>query len=474
VPAPDSDDIEYGVRWDGQCLVTMLRVDRVGITPTLLSSQTMETTDPLPLPEVARCLSQFDIRLAAIDVIISGVRTPEAGTTSQTYRRLLGELPATATRTAWLALRLDPVRNAKAIHGRGGGLEGSLRATTVATRRVANRLATGGVQVRVLTAAEMRAATHALAGRSAPEKLTEDRDAMRHNGIALSSYEVLPHRLSPEALTGIWAASGNATTLVMRLRPAGADPRRRGGAAGVEPVLVSTMVRVDGPDERARAVGKELTGTGLQLLAGMQRRALLTGLAMAPITADPSGSAHLSSPEALRDLVIPVSGCGQVVGATDDGRAAAVPLFGHLVRQVEIIGDLSFIQRNLVRSIALGAKVMVHTRWPHAWAPLVARIGAPEQLSLSLSDAGGPRAAHAAAATVLVYDGVEPTGYESAMVTVVCIQPRGGEPRRPEADVTLIQSVTEPDRAAVRTATGTINVRNVAIPEEFEYVAAER
>jgi hypothetical protein len=60
------------------------------------------------------------------------------------------------------------------------------------------------------------------------------------------------------------------------------------------------------------------------------------------------------------------------------------------------------------------------------------------------------------------------------MVTVVCIQPRGGEPRRPEADVTLIQSVTEPDRAAVRTATGTINVRNVAIPEEFEYVAAER
>src|SRR5690606_16247353 len=54
VPLPEGGG--YGVRWDGDLLLTMLRIDPPPDTLTLLRPGSLNTEQLLPLPEIARCL----------------------------------------------------------------------------------------------------------------------------------------------------------------------------------------------------------------------------------------------------------------------------------------------------------------------------------------------------------------------------------------------------------------------------------
>lgn len=110
----------YGMRWDGAHLITMLRIDAPPRFVTLLSPSGLSTGDKVPLPELARCLNQFDIDLASIDVISTGARTSDAGPVARLYDQILGPLPAVAQRTVWIVLRLNPLANVGAVDRRGG------------------------------------------------------------------------------------------------------------------------------------------------------------------------------------------------------------------------------------------------------------------------------------------------------------------------------------------------------------------
>ncbi|WP_216897442.1 type VII secretion protein EccE [Nocardia alni] len=458
VPIPDGGG-SYGMRWDGRFLLTMLQVEPKGVSPTLLSPTEIRTPDEVPLDEVARCLSQFDIRLAAIDVVALGVRARGGHEAVRIYERMLGPLPATAVRTVWLALRFDPLDNAEAIGNRGGGSEGTVRTAVVATRRVANRLARHRVRARVLTAAEMSAAESAIRYDTAPEQWHEQWHALRCNDFELAGYAVQPGRLNSDVLAGIWAVPGLSTMVRLRVRPADG-----GGARNVPDgrVAVTALVRHDtvGPvDDQVRTT---LSGLGLYPLTGVQRRILLNG--------EQHEAAVYGVPSALSQLTVPSGGCGQVIGATADGFGVAVPLFGPEVRHVEIIGGLLLVQQVTVRAMALGARVIVHSTRPEGWAHLVERVGRPEALSVSHPGGG---AQHTAAATMIVYDGVPSAGQVSE-ATVVHVRAPGTAPEAAfGADIALIESADVRDRVRIRTAVGDYTVQMVSIPDELRYVSDE-
>lgn len=461
VPVPDVGGA-YGMCWDGRCLITMLQVEPRMVAPSLLSPTEIRTVDTVPLDEVARCLSQFDIRLAAIEVVVLGVRTRGVGEPVRIYERMLGALPATATRTVWLSLRFDPLDNAEAIGNRGGGAEGAVRTAVVATRRVANRLARHKVRTRTLTAAEMTAAQAAARHDTDPGEWHEGWHALRRDDFELAGYAIAPGRLTSDVLAGIWAVPGLSTMVRLRVCPAeGAGGR--GDPSGR--VAVTALVQHDtvgSVGDQARTV---LSGLGLQPLAGVQRRMLLEG--------GQHRAAVRGVPEALAPLSVPSGGCGQVIGATADGFGVAMPLFGPTVRRVEIVGGLRLAQQVTLRAVALGARVIVHSARPEGWARLVEQVGMPESLSLSGPGAG---TRHTAGATMIVYDGVPSTGRVSE-ATVVHVRSLGEVPETDlgatilGADVALLESADVRDQVRVRTAAGEHTVRMVWIPDELRYLS---
>ncbi|MBU3065399.1 type VII secretion protein EccE [Nocardia sp. NEAU-G5] len=458
VPVPESDGNIYGMRWDGRCLITMVRVEPRGVAPTLLSPTVIRTADEIPLDEVARCLSQFDIRLAAIDVVALGVRAGGNHEAVRIYEQILGSLPATATRTVWLTLRLDPMDNTEAIGNRGGGTEGAVRTAMVATRRVVNRLARHGVRVRVLTAAELTAAESATGHDIDPGQWLEDWHALRCNGIELAGYTIQPDRLNSDVMAGIWAVPGLSTMVRLQVRPAGGSAARRESGGRV---AVTALVRHDTAGAATEEVRTRLSGLGLRPLTGVQRQMLLEG--------GDHGAASFGVPAALTWLTVPSGGCGQVIGATTDGFGVAVPLFGPAVRRVEIVGSLWLVQQTTLRAMAVGARVIVHSTRPQDWAHLAEQIGAPEALSVSHPGGG---AQHTAAATMIVYDGVASAGQVSE-ATVVHVRAPGEDESAAilDADVVLVESADRRDDVRIRTAAGEFEVRIVSIPEELRYLS---
>ncbi len=461
VPLPDGGS--YGMRWDGSRVITMLRIDAQPRSVTLLSPSGLNTGEMVPLPEIARCLHQFDIGLDSIDVISTGSRTSDAGQVARLYEQILGPLPAVAHRTVWVVLRLDPLANAPAVDRRGGGSAGTLRSAIVATRRVANRLAARNLTVSVLSAAEITAAVHELTRGAALDRLTETQHSVEHDGIHSATYRMAPEALGPRGLAEVWATPSLATTVTLRLRQAeGATTRPQD--TGPATISVTATVRFDSRD---RPVAVKIPG--LLPMSGKHRRALLENLPIATQGPELPIDSYFGTPESVADLVTPITGCGQVVGADSSGQGVALPLVGQYVRRVEIIGALLIAKQVILRAIALGATVVVHTNRHEAWRSMVAHVDAPQSLSLASWSAGSQQASSYRSATVFVYDGIPPSTHHSDATVMVLRSHRDGSYNF-DAEVTLIEDPETANLVTVRTATGTTTVYMVATPAEMNYL----
>ncbi|MGC4994608.1 type VII secretion protein EccE [Nocardia salmonicida] len=458
VDIPESGGARCGMRWDGSHLITMIGLDRTTVRPTLLSSAQIQAGSAISLADVARCLSQFDIRLAAVDVVTLGVRTQGPHNVVRLYESLLGPLPAAATQSVWLVLRFDPLDNVGAIDNRGSAQEGVIRTALVATRRVAGRLATRGVRVSVLTASELAAAEAAVLHDTDPQQWTEDWRILRGSGIELAGYAVQPHRLEPEVLAAVWALPGKSVLTRLRMTPAveSDSPGRRGNVVALTAVVRHDLAGVGHHDTEQPSA--EL---GLHPLRGLQRRVLLDGGHLAP------SAALCGVPAAMSRFAVPAAGCGQVIGANSDGLGVAVPLFGPAVRRVEIVGSLRLTQLMVLRAIAVGAQVIVHSTRPREWQCLVEAVDAPAALSLP-SPGGG--AQYTAAATMIVYDGIASAGQVSEATAVHVRSPQESTAGLLGADVALIESTDVPGRVVIRSAGEELAVRVVSIPGEAEYL----
>ncbi|MCA2210229.1 type VII secretion protein EccE [Nocardia rosealba] len=475
VPLPDGGSA--GVRWDGRCLVTMLRVDSPPDTLTLLDRGSLSTDQVLPLTEIAHCLRQFDIALDSIDVVSTGTRTTstdavltgyaaQVAPLGRMYDQILGPLPAIAQRTMWIVLRLDPLANAEAIANRGSGHEGTLRAAIIATLRVANRLATNGIKAAILTSADMSVAIRELSRGIAIDQFDERPDTLEQADVFLTSYQIGDELITADGFARVWAVPSLATTVMVRLL-SGDDTRARLGQRR-RMIEVDARVRYDTYTEF-----EEVPLAGLRPLPRRQLWALADSL---PIGSRDTGAVgYRGGLDALADLSIPTTGCGQLIGADSSGRGVAIPLVGVGSRRIEIVGNLYLAQQVILRAIALGAGAIVHTDRPAAWHTMVANVGAPNALTLAPRNAGarvtpaggGPHAP----AIVIVFDGV-PASAPPGSATVVNIAREFTSVPRPEVDVTIIQDPRSATTITVHTPASKATATLVTTPTEQYYLGA--
>ncbi len=464
VPLPEGG--VYGMRWDGARLLTMLRIEAQPRTVARLSPTALLGDDMLPLPEIARCLDQFDIRLAAIDVISTGSRSSGTGAVARAYESILGPLPAVAHRTVWVVLRLDPLANAGAVESRGGGATGTLRAAIVATRRVANRLAARGLSAAVLSAAEITQAVGQLTNGVPTDELTETPHSLVHDDIHHTSYRMTPAALEPRGIAEIWSTPTVATTVTVRMQRA--DHGEHGRSAQPAPIAVTATARFT-----TRDAPVDLRSAGLRPLPGKQRRALLFSLPVGAGVPTLPLQRYLGEPDALDDVPMPIAGCGQLIGADESGQGVALPLVGRHVHRVEIIGSPLVAKQVILRAIALDASVVVHTTRHDEWRPMLEYVDTPQALTLATWSAGSQQAGSYRFATMVVFDGIPPSGHYSDATVVVLRAHDSAAITGFEPDVTLVEDEETANRVTVRTTSGETTVHMVATPEELRYVGAE-
>lgn len=462
VPLPDGGS--YGMRWDGSKLITMVRIDGQPSSVTLLNPSGFSSGEMVPLPEIARCLDQFDIGIDSIDVISKGSRTSDAGPVARLYEQILGPLPAVAHRTVWVVLRFDPLSNTDAVDRRGGGSTGTLRSAIIATRRVTNRLAARDLSVSVLSAAEMTAAVGHLTHNATLDELVETPHSVEHDGIHYSTYQMTPEALGPRGLAEVWASSSLATTVTLRLDRA--PTRMVRASAETATLSVTAMVRFD-----TRHRPAEVNIPGLVAVPRKQRQLFLHSLPIGTQGPPPPLESYFGTAGSLTALFTPIAGCGQLVGADASGQGVALPLVGHHVRRVEITGSLLVAKQVILRAIALGAAVVVHTNRHEEWRPMVAHVDAPQSLTLASWSAGSQQASVYRAATVFVYDGIAPSGHHSDATVMVLRPETDGSTENFAPDITITEESDTANLVTVRTEEGSATVYMVATPAEMNYLA---
>lgn len=448
---PASDGALIGFRWDGRTLLSLLRIKENPQAMTVLEPGVTTSGETVPVDVLVECLEQFDITLDSIDVLSQGARSHGHTEVAAVYDAVLGPLPAIAQRTVWIAIRFDPSRCADAVRRRGGGREGILRAATTATRRVANRLTEAGLGSQVLTASEISQAANQLADGVNLAAVEETWWTCQEGRFKLRSFGIKPSMLTTAGLGLVWTVPSYSTTVCLSLR-------RNGGGVN----QVRGLARFDTHD-RTR-----IHLRGLTHLRGFQYSALATSL---PVPVPPRQIdtwAYAPAEGDIANMAVPASGCGQVIGADEHGRAVALPLFGPQISRVEIVGTLHLAQQAVLRSLALGARVRVHSQRPRLWQGMVDEVDDHDLLWITNLNSRAMQAGSDRNYTVEVFDGVAEQSVRIGVTAMVVLPPDSVV--SPNADVALELLDAETDTVRVATRAGSAVVSMVATDEEMRYI----
>ncbi|WP_307868843.1 type VII secretion protein EccE [Micromonospora sp. C95] len=186
---------------------------------------------------------------------------------------------------------------------------------------------------------------------------------------------------------------GDAATLVHRLWQLPATAITVSLHAGTErPTATALLVRLAAPtptdlSDAARQLRRTAAADGatLERLDGRQWDGLAATLPVARPGAAPltdAGDPNREVPYGAGDLVreVPFGAAGLVIGVNRHGDAVTVRLFRPESTRLMLVGGVSAAQLVAVRAMALGARVIVQTGRPHAWARFVRGTGRPVPL----------------------------------------------------------------------------------------------
>jgi type VII secretion protein EccE len=449
-----SDGAQIGFRWDGTTLLSLINIDANPEAMTIMEPAATVSGEMVPVHVLVDCLRQFDITLDSIDIISHGARSVGHTDIAAVYDAVLGPLPAIAQRSVWVAVRFDPAQCADAVRRRGGGREGILRTATTATRRVANRLAEAGLRPRILTASGIAAATNQLSDGVNLATVEEQWDMCRDGQFRLCSFAVEPGMLTTAGLGLMWTVPSYSTTVCLSLRE------------DVEHDLIKLrgLVRFDSD------IGVPTELPGLIHLKGFQFSALAASLPIPQPTRAVEHWVYSDRDAQLRELAVPASGCGQVIGADDQGRAVALPLFGPQINRVEICGTLHLAQQAVLRALALGARVLVHSRRPRLWRDMVEQVDRHDLLWVADFNRRAIQAGSDRNYTVEMFDGVPEQSVRAEVTSIVVAPPN--TPASADADVALELISLDNDTVKVSTRAGSVVVTMVATDEEMRYIKA--
>ncbi|MVU78904.1 type VII secretion protein EccE [Nocardia sp. ET3-3] len=449
--APDGRSL--GLYRDGSRVVAVVEVLAPKGGLTRLGRSTVASTHLLPLPELAKSLSQHDILLSGIDIVSHGYRSRSGTPAGAIYESLLGPLPATAHRTVWLAIAFDPLTCPEAAARRGGGLTGACRAVTIATQRIVRTLEDGDCSARLLTAPEIRQAALQITAGVDPGELSQHwRYAELGNSVNIGA-AVDPQQLASDLLAQLWVPASRGTTVAVRLRPGrSADTVRLGAAWRLT----------------ARELPEEPVQQHMISMNGRHREGLLAHLPFAVPGLDDTVPTEVRAIADIDALQLPSAGCGQLIGSDDDGNGVAIRLVGQGISSVYIAGELYLAQQLIFRALAVGERILIRTDRPQAWQQLVTTIGNPERLTVAVethqSDADF---------TATLVDGVlAPAPHAGVTTLYLTGDPLGWPGTKP--DLSIHQPGAAGNRITLRTGASQVALTLVSIPRESTYIGQPR
>ncbi|MCE5290893.1 MAG: type VII secretion protein EccE [Nocardiaceae bacterium] len=445
------DGTTVGLRWHRQQLISVLRVSREPGVVTRLRPHTAESGG-LAMSVIAKGLVQFDIELEEIDIVSHGWKTRSPEHIAATYGDLVAPLAAIGYRDTFVVMRFRPAASPEAVLSRGGGTEGMVRAATAAARRMVNRLAAEGLHAEALTAVDIESLSLTLGDGSNPVDGVETWSDMRWDGYHATCF-ALDDEYHPAVLHDIWNVPAVSVLTRTSIRPHSTNGD----------YSLRTIVRYGTTEPMSGA-----PHPALRLLVGIHRPAYDCTLPIhvPEIDIRPFVGSKLT----MEQIFTPLNGCGQLVGADDDGNAVAVELFGSRVQRVEVWGDREMVQQIVLRAAVLGARVVIWTDRPAMWQPIVDAVADP--FVVWVAGTAAPQADYPQMFDVAILDSPRVTHDPSVHTQIRLNRGLCNERWLPQGvDVMLIQ---DPDVASlmyVVTTNGRAAVTLVAGPKEKELYA---
>ncbi|MEC9323835.1 MAG: type VII secretion protein EccE [Actinomycetota bacterium] len=311
------------LRWQGDHLVSAIELIPRPFTPTVIVNGEAFTDDVVHTRFVEELLSAYCPDLEA-DVVSSGYRVGKTAPAALValYEQVVGPYPAPANRRTWIVLRADPERTRRSALRRDAGLSGLAQYLVASTTRIADHLASHGVDAR-------------------PARSFDDYDRATEISFERETWSMIKGRstftaayVAPGGPDVWWSARADHTLTRVRVAP---------GAAPTATVLLTTLSNPSTP-------------RGFSCLYGGQRAALLG-----------------ESPVTDRHYELPVGSAGVLVGETADRYPVYMP-FDDVDVSINL-GDARLFTQFVVRSAAAGAVVTLAPQFREFAGYINARVG---------------------------------------------------------------------------------------------------
>ncbi|MBS4728037.1 type VII secretion protein EccE [Mycobacterium sp. SM1] len=311
------------VRWQRDTLVSLIELIPRPFTPTVVVGGAAHTDDVLDTRLVEELIAAHCPDLEA-DVVSAGYRVGKTAPPNLIglYQQVVGPAPAPANRRTWIVLRADPGRTRKSAQRREAGVAGLARYLVASTTRIADQLASHGIDARC--------------GRS-----FDNFDQATAIGFEKETWSAIKGRSAftvaynaPGGPDAWWSARADHTITRVRLVP---------GMAPRSTVLLTTLA-------------KPKTPHGFSCLFGGQRAAL-----------------EGQTPVSDRHHQLPIGSAGVLIGETTDRYPVYMP-FDDVDASINL-GDAQLFTQFVVRSAAAGATVVLEQRFREFASYINARIG---------------------------------------------------------------------------------------------------
>lgn len=340
--------VAIGVVSEHEVLSVMIELHSDPMAPTVATDTEERTANVLDVAELAyTALQVLDVDVASVDLISDGRRA--AGGFADLYQQLTGPTIAPADRRSWIVARIRLDDNMGAIDRRGSDAQSPQRVAAATCLRVADALASSGIDARPATAATIDSVNARL---HAEEPSTDHWSYLESTNSYTGVYYADPGHIgvdSPQWWT--WPLSRDVTALI-RITPGTNGNRPRIGAL----VRYRTDARTPAPP-----VSRLGPLYGVQALMWQQFRVgYLPCDTPPPTTALPA-----------EGPVVPFGPAGPLIGAIGDPRdhtAVHLPL----VSPITVLCQNSLLLRQVtLRSCVTGRPVVVVTDEPDKWEDIV-------------------------------------------------------------------------------------------------------
>lgn len=313
------------VRWHGDYLEAVIELVPRPFTPTVVVDGKANTDDVMDTRLLEQLLEVHCPDLEA-DVVSAGFRVGKTASAEaqSLYREVIGRDPAPAYRRTWIVMRADPQRAQASARRRDAGVAGLARYLVASTTRIADRLASHGVDTEL--ARSFDDFDHATEISFVREKWSK----IKGQGNFTAAY------IAPGGPDVWWSAQADRTITRVRVVP---------GAAPRSTVLLTTAKKPKRP-------------RGFSRVSGGQRAAL-------------QGQTVISG----RHWQLPIGSAGILVGETASKYPVYMP-FDDVDASINL-GDARAFMQFAVRAAAAGGTVTLAAHFQE-FADLIGAEVGPE------------------------------------------------------------------------------------------------